>query len=269
MLHRALLDPIPPADADIDTAAMAETVGAIERGERHLRMLAELSEIGMSLARSLGELAQARIEKEKNGEDAPARSEYAAAAVDKMAQTVRRTLALGATLAAGVKARREGLITERAARRAANTAAHQTAVDDAIIGGLHDAYTSTCPDAEYHDLSERLLDDAREYLEDADEMRGYLDRPVGETVARLCAAMGLDPEACEPDGETWRVRRPVLNFELRLEERARKYGVPPPAPSGEGQDAEHPGWGSPADPPPPGVSPRLPHPDGFAVCPSP
>jgi len=50
-------------------------------------------------------------------------------------------------------------------------------------------------------------------------MRGYLDRPIGETVVRLCAAMGLDPEACQPDGETWRVRRAPLDFELRLEER--------------------------------------------------
>ena len=250
MLHRALLDPTPPADADIDTAAMAETARDLERGERHLAMLAELSEIAMSLARSLGELAQARIEKEKNGEDAPARSEDAAAAVDKMAQTVRRTLALEATLAAGVKARREGLITERGERRAASAAAHETAVGEAIIEGLHDAYAATCPDAEYNELADRLLDDAQEYLGDADEMRGWLDRPVGDTVAKLCAAPGLDPEACEPDGETWRVRRPPLDFEVRLEERARKFGEPPPlppSPSGEGQDAKHPGWGSVAD----------------------
>ena len=270
MLHRALLDPIPPADADVDTAAMAETVRVVERAERHLAMLAELSEIGMDLARSLGELAQARIEKEKNGEDAPGRSEDAAAAFDKMAQTVRRTLALEARLAAGVKARREGLFAERAERRATRSAAHKTAVDDAIVDGLHDAYAADCPDAEYHDLSDRLMEDAREYLGDADEMRGYLDRPVGETVSRLCAAMGLDPEACESDGETWRVRRPTLDFELRLEERARKYGAPPPpSPSGEGQTPEASGWGSAMKPHTAVDCATPPHPDGFAVCPSP
>jgi hypothetical protein len=270
MLHRALLDPIPPDDADTDTAAMVETARDIERGERHLKMLAELSEIAMKLARSLGELAQARIEKEKNGEDAPGRSEDATAAFDKMAQTVRRTAALEATLAAGVKARRETLITDRAERRAARTAAHETAVDDAIIGGLHDAYASTCPDAEFHDLSDRLLDDAREYLVDADEMRGYLDRPVGETVARLCAAMGLDPEACESDGETWRVRRPTLNFELRLEERARKYGEPHPSPE-VGRDRSRSDQGGEVSMKPDNIAESAipPHPDGFAVCPCP
>ena len=212
----------------------------------------------------------ARIEREKKADEPPARSEDAAAAFDKMAQTVRRTLALEARLAAGVKARRETLITERAERRTASRAAHVTAVGDAIVEGLHDAYAATCPDAEYNEIADRLLDDAYEYLGDADEMRGYLDRPIGETVVRLCAAMGLDPDACESDGETWRVRRPPLDFELRLEERARKFPPPlPPSPSGEGQDAKHPGWGSLSASPNPGDDPILPHPDGFAVCPSP
>ena len=240
MLHRALHDPIPPADADTDTAAMAEAAISVERGERHLRMLAELTEIGMRLARSLGELTQARIERELTKDDAPARSEDAAGAFDKMAQTIRRTAALEAKLAEGVKAGRAGLFTERAERRATRSAAHENAVKDAITEGLHDAYAATCPDAEYNDLADRLLEDAREYLGDADEMRGYLDRPVGETVAKLCAALGLDPEACElasePGGETWIVRRPPLDFELRLEERARKY--PPPSPSWGGTDGE-------------------------------
>jgi len=226
MLHRALQDPIPPAEA---AAAMAEAASAAERGERHQRMLAELAEISMRLVRSLGELVDAHVEQEKKDADAPSRSKDAAVAYDKMALTLRRTLALEAKLAEGVKARREKLITECAERRTTRAAAHKTAVDEAIMGGLHDAWAADCSDDEYHDLCDRLLDDAQEYLGDADEMRGYLDRPVGETVVRLCAALGLDPEACEPDGETWRVRRPPLDFELRLEERARKYGAPPPA----------------------------------------
>ena len=275
MLHRALQDPIPPAEA---AAAMAEAASAAERGERHQRMLAELAEISMRLVRSLGELVDAHVEQEKKDADAPSRSKDAAVAYDKMALTLRRTLALEAKLAEGVKARREKLITECAERRTTRAAAHKTAVDEAIMGGLHDAWAADCSDDEYHDLCDRLLDDALEYLDDADEMCGYLDRPVGETVVKLCAAMGLDPDACEPDGDAWRVRRPPLDFELRVEEKARKY---PPSPSGEGQDAKHPGWGSPADPPPPGISSTLPHPDGGAcpraraprdpgaVCPSP
>ena len=270
MLHRALLDPIPPADEDVDTAAMAQAAIADERGERHRRMLAELAELGMRLARSLGELVEARVEHEKKTADAPSHSKDAAAAFDKMAQTVRRTLALEAKLAEEVKARREKLTSECAERRASRAAAHKAAVDEAIVFGLHDAWAADCPDEEYHDLCDRLLEDAQEYLGDADEMRGYLDRPVGETVARLCAALGLDPDACEPDGETWRIRRPPLDFELRIEEKARKYSTSSSLPrSGEGQTAKPSGWGPLSATANAGDNPTQPHPDGFASGPSP
>jgi hypothetical protein len=56
-------------------------------------------------------------------------------------------------------------------------ASHKTAVDEAIVGGLHDAWAADCPDTEYHDLVDRLPADAQECLGDADEMRGCLDRP--------------------------------------------------------------------------------------------
>jgi hypothetical protein len=270
MLHRALQDPIQPADTEADTAVVAQTERDLERGERHLAMLAELADIGMRLARSLGALVELRIEREKKGEIPPGRTEDAASAVDKMAQTVRRTLALEAKLAEGVKARRQRLITDTADRRATRKAAHKAAVDDAILAGLHDAYAADCSDDEYHALAERLLEDARDYLGDADEMRGYLDRPVGETVARLCAAIGLDPAACEPDGDAWRVRRPPLDFEVRLEERARNYGGSSPAsPSWGGTDAEGVRVGTSLRVHEAGGDPTRLHPDGAAVRPSP
>jgi hypothetical protein len=56
MLHRALLDPTPPADTDADTVASAEASRDIERDERRREMLTELAEISMRLARSLGDL---------------------------------------------------------------------------------------------------------------------------------------------------------------------------------------------------------------------
>ena len=66
MPYRPCPDLPPPSDADVDTAETVEAASAIERGERHLRMLAELAEIAMTLARSLGELALARIDEVKS-----------------------------------------------------------------------------------------------------------------------------------------------------------------------------------------------------------
>ena len=77
----------------------------------------------------------------------------------------------------------------------------------------------------------------------------------------LCdAALGLDPEAGEPGGD------------------ARRSGCQPRQAHcitsslpfmGRGQDAKHPGWGTLSASANAGDDPTQPHPDGFAVCPSP
>ena len=101
-------------------------------------------------------------------------------------------------------------------------------------------------------------------------MCGYLDRPVGETVAKLCAALGLDPQACEPDGDAWRVRRPPIDFELRIEEKARKYGASlPPSPSWGGTDGEAVRVGLSPENRNSSDNPTQPHPGCFASGPSP
>ncbi len=187
---------------------MAETAIADERGERHLEMLAEMAETSMKAARVLGDLVELRAEREKKGEPSPGRSEDAASALAKMAQTLRRTLALEAKFAEGVKARREMRITDGAERRKERAAAHKSEVDEAIVGGLHDA---------------------------------------------------------------WRVRRPPLDFELRVEEKARKYGRPPSLPPlhGEGQTPQASGWGTLSASANAVGNPTQPHPGCFASGPSP
>ena len=122
MLYRSLPDPSPPADADLDTAAMAAAEADVERGERHLRVLARLTEIAMNLAEALGRQVEARIEATTRDDASPAPGDNPGlAAFEKMARTVRRTVALEAKLAAGVKIRRDSLIAERASRRVDNT----------------------------------------------------------------------------------------------------------------------------------------------------
>ena len=245
MLYRSLEDPAPPVDADVDTAAMAETAAAAERAAWHVQILGEAAEISLTMMRSLGELALARVEAAKaEGRGLAPDDDLTLAALGKATQTLRRTVALRDKLDAQASARREGLLAERVRRRAERAAGHVSAKTDAVLDGLADAYAADTSDAEYNDHIDNLMADAREYLgdADADEFRGWLDRPVGETVARLCAAVDLDPDSCALVGETWRVRRPPRDFELFLERRDRAMAALVSAP-GEGAVAETAGVG--------------------------
>jgi len=236
MLYRSLEDPDPPVDTDVDTAAMAETAAAAERAAWHVKILGEAAEISLALMRSLGELALARVEaaKSENRGLAPD-DDLTLAALGKATQTLRRTVALRDKLDAQATARREGLLADRVRRRADRATAHVSAKTDAVLDGLADAYAADTSDAEYNDHIDNLMADAREYLgdADADEFRGWLDRPVGETVARLCAAVDLDPDSCARVGEAWRVRRPPRDFELFLERRDRAMAAAVSAPTEE------------------------------------
>ena len=245
MLYRSIEDPAPPVDADVDTAAIAASAAAAERAEWHVKILGEVAEIGLTLTRSLGELAVARVEAAKaEGRGLAPADDVTLAALDKAAQTLRRTIALRDKLDAQATARREGLLADRARRRADRAGAHESAKTDAVLCGLADAYAADATDAEYNGHIDDLMADAEEYLgdADADEFRGWLDRPVGETVARLCAALDLDPDSCALVGETWRVRRPPRDFELFLERRDREISAAASA-SGEDAVAERAGTG--------------------------
>ena len=207
MDYRPCPDIRPPADADIDTPETVESAIAITRGERHLRILAELTEIGLTLAKSLAELAQARIEAAKGADGALAPGEDPTAAFSKISQTIRRTIDLEARLAEQVNTRRAGLTTARSTRRAALDKAHKGAMDEAIIIAVIDAFCDAHPEAEAAEV-EAIVESAENFRSEYDEFRNYLDRPVGETVARLCALLRLDPTSCVLQDGAWMVRHP-------------------------------------------------------------
>ena len=101
MFYRPCPDTLPPADTDIDDPAMAEAAATLELGEQDLRMLARLAEIAMRLAEKLGAYAEARLTAVTVEGAAPLEPrEDPTAAFNKMAQTVRRILALRARIAA-------------------------------------------------------------------------------------------------------------------------------------------------------------------------
>jgi hypothetical protein len=219
VLYRSLPDLNPPAEADLDTPEMVEALTVLALAQQHQRVLARMVEMGMELLELNAENAKKDLASRSAANDA----------FCKITQAVRRTVALQAKLAGDAKMDRDGLQAERTRRRDDAAKAHKETKELEIALALDDAYAASCSDEQYaesEELLDRFLLDGEELLEDADEFRGYLDRPVGETVAKLCAAIGLDPNSCILDGETWKVRRPPSELELTCEELRSKGAAP-------------------------------------------
>ena len=201
MIYRSLPDLDPPADADADVEtpdpARADVASAL--CERYQIMLARIAEIGMQMIEAGAQKATT-----DGGAGDPD-------AFCKISQAVRRTIALHVKLARDARDDRNTVEVERARRRADIARAHKTAKDQAIVDGLHEAYFGSDTGADFDpdgDIIFGMADLDTERLGDADDFAGYLDRPVGETVAKLCAVFGLDPGACVFTDGAWRVRQP-------------------------------------------------------------
>lgn len=212
MLYRSCPDIDPPDDADLDDPTMALAAAVLARGEQNLRTLSRLTEVGMELVEALGAYAKARFaaaavagEPLKPGEDPTA-------PFNKIAQTVRRTIALQAKLDEDVKTGANQLIAKRDACRAKRDADHSRSKFAEIAMGFRDVVAEDHPDLE-GEAAERLLMGMDQLFYEDDEFADFLDRPVGETISMLCKTLGLDPALCVQDGDEWKVRRTPYLFE--------------------------------------------------------
>ncbi|MDB5464527.1 MAG: hypothetical protein JWP23_2916 [Phenylobacterium sp.] len=152
--------------------------GAEARAERHLRMLQELAEIGMDLARS--------VQRQAHGQAA---TDHGAADLglvfSRIARAVRQTVALEAKLAED----RQKTQAERAPLTVADrwrSARRKRQVKEIVA----EAIGSEVGEFDV----ERLFDDLDERLADGDEEADFAERPIGELVARICRDLGVTPD---------------------------------------------------------------------------
>ncbi len=226
MRYHPLTTPQPTPEAEIDSPAIIEAAAFVESGDELLGMLAELARYGMELAQAQRDYAMARLAAVTADGSALNPGEDPAAAFNKISQTVRRTIALQLKLKEDIGKRRSGLAVDRAANHAEQTADHAVAVKDAIHTALTDVFyadlvqtdldPSAAPNA--HDPVEfehdEMLEDAERLLDDLGDYRDWLNRPVGETVAKLCVSLGLRPDSCIKRGDAWMIRRPDTEYEI-------------------------------------------------------
>ena len=242
MRYRPLTTPQPTPEAEIDSPEIIEAAAFVESGDELLAMLAELARYGMELAQAQRDYAMARLAAVTADGSALNHGEDPTAAFNKISQTVRRTIALQLKLKEDVGKRRAGLTVERASRSARRADDHAGAVKKAIDSALTDIFyadlllTDVDLNAGPYDPVEfehdEMLEDAERLLDDLGDCGDWLNRPVGETVARLCVSLGLYPDSCIKRGDTWLIRRPDTEYEVILEERRTSSSLPQ---SGEGQ----------------------------------
>ena len=210
-------------------AAPAETPDpAIARAERRLRLLQELSEIGMDLARALHREALVTAE--------PATPETSAAdpagAFARLSRAIRLTLALEARTDEALRLLRSGLAAEREARRVetarrveADAAARREARCEKVQELVIEAAEREIDDGEalfgvFAALDERLDED--------DAYRDLERLPLRETVERLCADLQLTPDWSRWDGEAWTPREPFFRSKASIWRRPSRKPLLPP-----------------------------------------
>jgi hypothetical protein len=159
--------------------------GASEMAERHGRILAELAELGLSLARGLHARAGAA--------ETPQDAERLALAFHGLSRSVRLTLALEARL------ERERLKAAREDRdHAARDLRERVYVRKAQVRAAVTRQVLAEAETEGED-AEALLDDLHERLEEEALYEAFALGPVEACIARIRSGLGLAPEPCAND----------------------------------------------------------------------
>jgi hypothetical protein len=197
-----------------------------------LRMLEELAEIGMTLARAVQQqvLDQAAAEPAEAAEQPGAGN--LALVFSRISRAVRQTIALEAKLAEEGRTRDEQTAAEQARRAVVDGRERKQRRRAQAKRFIEQAVDIEAAD---HDAAEELLWELDERLDDVEA--DFADRPIGEIVARICRDMGLAPEWSLWAKEEWAVeeiatRPPGSPFTgLRSVMAAEREPPPPPPPS--------------------------------------
>ncbi len=194
--------PAQPDDQDLIDAGTAITAA-----ERHSQVLEELAQIGLDMARML-KLALDESLAQSDKSDAVqigALCGVAATAFAKVSQAIRRTVALEGQVLSGIEPKRRVLIAEARKREPGPVERFnkvQSAISIAVGEAIEDKFGS-----DNTKLFEALNADMETLLDIGDEFDGFVDRPIGETVAQICKVLGLDPEWSRWDGKQWVMKK--------------------------------------------------------------
>jgi hypothetical protein len=217
---------------------------AVLRAERRLRLLAELTEIGMELARALRPGAPDEPA-DATPDATPAKRRDPAEVFDRLSRAIRLTVALETRTDEALRDLKAGIAQARAEERAQ---AAEEAEEDADEGRRisRERVRESVVHAIYAEVDCRDRDRACNSLDEIlEEDETYFDcgaRPLREVVESLCKDLHLDLDWSRWNGEGWTDQFTADGHKLSLHsmaisDRVRRAEPPPP----------------PAPPPPPGM----------------
>lgn len=199
------------------SAAPDETLDpSVARAERRLRLLEELSEIGMELARGLKPRADVgdAVAGEASGKDP-------AAIFAPLSRAIRLTLALEARTDQALRDLKAGVECARREARA-KAVEHDGEAREAQVRAL--VLEVAERECENYDAFEDLEEALEERLDLDEAYAGCRVRPLRQTVERLCQDLGLSPDWSRWAGEGW------LEEETPTRARFSPFNQPSPRP---------------------------------------
>jgi hypothetical protein len=220
---------------------------AILRAEWRLRMIEELAEIGMDLARGLHRRALAAADPaEPAAADTPETPKTSSArraaipgddpaeAFARLSRAVRLSLALHARTDEALRALRAGVAVEREARRVeagrraaveaeARSKSHRDTVERLVIEAAEREVEDDDSLGDVMDALEKRLEEDEAYW-DLDQM------PLREAVERLCADLELNPDWSQWGDAGWPPKPPFSRFKFSV------WGRPSRTPLGDLDD---------------------------------
>lgn len=157
--------------------------------EKHARILGELAEFGLALARKLHDQGMAAETAEETAE--------LARAFHSVSRSVRQTLALEARLAreGARQAREDQVLAERIAAQDRAEAQRRARAPYENRKNRIGAVLERLVYSEYEDEGEidRLMDEIVDRLSDDAQAEGFLEARIDDQIAQLCRDFGLSP----------------------------------------------------------------------------
>jgi hypothetical protein len=209
------------------------------RAARRIAVAHRLVEMGLEVAEAVQRRALAQLADEAAGEDANdgegatceaprGRRVDPVAAVERVARTVRLSLALAARLDSDEPVRRARVRSNAAAERDAEAEARKRAREaeqaaerarerlreDKVLEVLETTLKASGLDGgEVCEHVVEIEDRMAEALSEREWEYDYLRRPVGAVIARLCEDYGLEPDWSLWAAEAWAVEEAATNAE--------------------------------------------------------